>query len=82
MTKTGTESEAQIVQRAKESTTTTINIQYIQKDVAEIKETLKTMSEVFVTQTEFKPIKSILFGLVGTILLAFLGAIISLVINR
>lgn len=85
--------ETALVKQAKESTTTALNIKYIQrdieeiketnkKDVAEIKETLRTMSDHFVTQTEFKPVKSVLFGLIGTILLAFVGAIISLILKK
>ncbi len=55
------------------------DIKEIKNDIKEIKEML---DEKFVTRIEFTPIKSIVYGMVGFILLAFLAAIVGLVIIR
>lgn len=39
--------------------TTAINIQYIQRDIAEMKQNMKEMLENFVTKQEFDPIKTL-----------------------
>jgi len=36
----------------------------------------------YVTQDEFTPVKNIVYGMVGTVLLAVIGALIALVINK
>lgn len=54
------------------------SIKYIQRDIAEIKEKL---DEKYVTQDEFKPVKAIVYGMVGLILVAVIGYIISLAIK-
>ena len=43
---------------------------------------LHAKMEGFVTKEEFKPVKSIVYGLVGAVLCAFLAAIIGLVIRK
>jgi hypothetical protein len=55
------------------------DITYIRKDIEEIK--LKMKSD-FVTQAEFAPIKSVVYGLVGTTLTGVLGAILALIILK
>ncbi len=82
MTKTAEDKEQAIMKATAESTATAINIQYIQKDISEIKTGIKEMSQSFVTQTEFTPIKNILFGLVATVLIAFVGSIINIIIKK
>lgn len=62
------------------------------QDVAELKiqlahlkdeqEDLKAKMEKFVTQTEFKPVRMVVFGMVSSILLAVLGAIVGLVLKN
>lgn len=37
--------------------------------------------DIFVTQVEFKPVKGIVYGMVGTILIAIIGALLMLVIK-
>lgn len=48
------------------------------KDMNELKENQKLN---YVTHTEFNPIKNIVYGMVGTILLSVLVAIIALVVK-
>lgn len=55
------------------------DLEYIKRDISEIKLTLKTD---YVTREEFSPIKSIVYGLVGTILVAVFGALVALVIQK
>jgi hypothetical protein len=58
------------------------NIDWIKKDISEIKESLKSMSCDYVTQVEFRPIRSLIYGLVGLILVAVVGALLALVILK
>ena len=55
------------------------DIDYIKRDVTDIKETLKTN---YVTRDEFTPVKSIVYGMVGIILIAVFGALIALVVKQ
>lgn len=48
------------------------------KDVAEIKFLIK---DSYVTQDEFKPVKAIVYGMIGAILLTVLGGILFLIIK-
>jgi hypothetical protein len=58
------------------------NIDWIKKDITEIKESLKCLNQEYVTQVEFRPIKAIVFGMVGVILVGVVGALLALVIIR
>lgn len=51
---------------------------YVKRDISEIKSTVTTG---YVSQTEFKPIKQIVYGLVSLILIAVVGAMVSLVVQ-
>jgi len=51
----------------------------VKDDVREIKDKLE---KDYVTEDEFAPVKNIVYGMVGTILLAVIGALIALVINK
>jgi len=53
-------------------------LDYISRDVAEIK--LK-LEKDYVTQNEFAPIKQIVYGMVSVVLLAVVGAIVTLVLK-
>ena len=53
------------------------DIRYIKEDVTEIK--LK-LEKDYVTREEFEPIKKVVYGLIGLILVAVVSAIIGLVI--
>ena len=53
------------------------DIEYIKRDVGEIKDRL---SIHYVTQQEFEPIKRIVYGLVGLVLFSFASAVVGLVI--
>jgi hypothetical protein len=55
-----------------------VDIKYIKEELAEIKVKL---DRKYVTQTEFKPVKSIVYGAVGVILVTVIGALITLVIT-
>lgn len=52
---------------------------YIEKEVTDIKTKLE---KEYVTQDQFEPVKKIVYGMVGTILLAVIGAVITLVIRK
>jgi len=53
-------------------------LEYIQRDVAEIKVKLE---KDYVTKDEFDPIKKIVYGLISIMLVALIGSILSLVIK-
>lgn len=52
------------------------------RDLGEIKGDLKAQFSRYVNQDEFKPIKTIVYGFVGIILVSFIGALVALVITR
>ena len=51
----------------------------LEKEVAEIKEQL---GDKYVTQDQFAPVKSVVYGLVSVTLMAVVGAVIALVIKK
>lgn len=53
------------------------DVEYIRKDVVDIK---NAMASDYITRLEFDPIKKIVYGLVGLILTAVMGALVGLVI--
>ena len=55
------------------------NMLDIKEDVRDIKEKLE---KNYVTQDQFEPVKKIVYGLVGLILVAVVGALIGLVIKK
>lgn len=55
------------------------DIAYIKSDVAEIRRMQQTN---YVSHDEFEPIKRIVYGLVGLILVAVVGALVSLVVRQ
>ena len=55
-----------------------VDIKYIKDELTEIKCKLDT---AYVTQTEFKPIRQIVYGMVSVVLLSMVGAIIALVLK-
>lgn len=68
---------------AKESQETRIAL--IAKDVSYMKEKLDEvdgkLNSHYVTKEEFEPIKKVVYGLVGIILVAVVGAVVSLVLT-
>ena len=54
-------------------------VDYIQSEVRGIKTQLEGE---YVTKDRFQPVERIVYGMVGTILLAVLGAVVALVINK
>jgi hypothetical protein len=56
-----------------------VDIKYIKDEISEIKAKLDT---AYVTQTEFKPVRTIVYGMVGTILVAVMGGLLTLVIIK
>ena len=54
------------------------DIIYIRRDVDKI---IAQLDKDYVTKDQFEPIRKIVYGLVGTILIAFLGAVIAVVIK-
>jgi len=59
-----------------------LNIDFIQKDIAEIKNSMKDMTNKFVTKDEFIPIKQVVYGLIGIILVTFVGAVLTIVLKK
>lgn len=57
----------------------TKDIEFIKTEVVEIKEKLE---KNYVTEDEFDPIRKIVYGLVGLILVAVVGALVTLVIKQ
>jgi site-specific recombinase len=55
------------------------SIKYIQRDIAEIKAKL---DDKYVTKDEFDPVKRLVYGMAGAILLAVVAALLSLVIRK
>ena len=55
------------------------NVENIKNDVKDIKDKLQND---YVSQTEFKPIRNIVYGMVGLILTAVIIALVSLVILK
>lgn len=55
------------------------DVNYIKGDVQEIKSTLKSS---YVTTDQFEPVKKIVYGLVGLILVAVVGALLALVVKK
>lgn len=55
------------------------DISYISSDVKEIKE---KMESNYVTKDQFEPVKNIVYGMVSLILLAVVGALVALVVNK
>lgn len=56
-----------------------VKIDWIKKDVQEIKDRLK---ENYVTRAEFDPIKKIVYGVVGIILTTVIVALLAFVIKQ
>ena len=54
-------------------------VDYIQSEVRGIKTQLEAE---YVTKDRFQPVERIVYGMAGTILLAVLGAVVALVINK
>lgn len=61
----------------------TINttLKYIQRDIEEIKKDIKEMKDDYVSQAEFKPVRTIVYSLVGLTLTAVVTALLALVIR-
>jgi len=61
-------------------------VKNIQKDVGSINgkmdELANKIDNHYVTKDEFNPVKSVVYGLVATILIAVLGAIVGLVVLK
>jgi Na+/H+ antiporter NhaC len=55
------------------------DIHSIKTNTKEIKDSLQSQ---YVTRNEFNPVKSIVYGMVGVILLAVLGALVALVVGQ
>jgi len=54
-----------------------MDIKFIKDDIAEIKNKLDNQ---YVTQTEFRPVRQVVYGMVSIILITVAGALIALVV--
>ena len=57
------------------------DICHIKNTITEIKELIKKMEGEYVTKYEFDPIKKVVYGLVGAILLAVIGGVVAMVLK-
>jgi ABC-type uncharacterized transport system ATPase subunit len=56
-------------------------LEFIKRDIGEIKSAMKEIREDFITRAEFEPVKRIVYGMVTLILTAVVGALIALVVQ-
>lgn len=61
------------------------DMQYVKEGMKDLKDGMdevnKKLNDRYVSKEEFEPIKKVVYGLVGLILVAVVGAIISLVVK-
>jgi hypothetical protein len=62
-----------------EETPITVKLDYIQRDIQEIKMKLEND---YVTRSEFSPVKNLVFGLAGIILSSVFIALVTLVLRK
>jgi hypothetical protein len=53
-----------------------VKLDYIKSDITEIKVRL---DKFYVTQDQFTPVRNLVYGMVGIVMISFLGGIISLI---
>jgi len=58
------------------------DIAYIKADISEIKRSVRDLSGEYITRVEFEPIKRIVYGVVGLLGVATLGAVFKLIFIR
>lgn len=58
-----------------------LDIGYIKRDIAEIKESIKSLSGEYITRGEFQPVQRIVYGLISVLGIATFGAIIKLILK-
>lgn len=61
-----------------EETPLTVKLDYIQRDINEIKQKL---DDSYVTQDQFDPIKRVVYGLVSLVLVSVVGAIMVFILR-
>lgn len=71
-------SVASIAASAAASAVVALDIKYIKEEITEIKNKL---DDQYVTQTEFRPVRTIVYGMVSLMLTGVVVALIALVIN-
>lgn len=59
-----------------------VHLEYIKQELADIKKTLEENRGLYVTREEFAPVKNIVYGMVGVILISVLGALIALIFRK
>lgn len=57
-------------------------VEYISKAIDEMKKTLEEMPSHFVSQEEWKPVKNVVYGVVGLLLTSVVVAITALVVHK
>lgn len=62
------------------------DIEFIKSEMSDVKSALSSMQQSyqqeFITRAEFAPVRQIVYGLVALILVAVVGALLTLVIRR
>lgn len=56
-------------------------LEFIKRDIHEIKESMKELKKTYVTQDEFEPVKKIVYGLVALILTSVIGGLLAIIIQ-
>lgn len=58
------------------------HVAVLNQEMGDVKIDIKDIKDCYVTKIEFSPIQKIVYGLIGTVLLAVLSAILALVIIK
>lgn len=58
------------------------DISYIKTEVAKLGMKIDTLNSQFVTKSEFMPVKQLVYGAVGLILLTVIGLLLTSVLNK
>ena len=58
------------------------NIEHIKSELGEIKDTLKNLSSNYVTKAEFEPVRKLVYGVVGLILVAVVGTVLAIALTQ
>lgn len=68
------------VEKASDRHASKVDLERIEKNVSDLAEKIDGLAKQYVTQAEFGPVKRIVYGAVGIILVAVIGAVIGLVV--
>lgn len=70
------------INAAAAAATVSNDVTWIKKEVGEMKTLMVNQESRYVTQTEFRPVRNLAYGLVSAILFTVLAALLALIINH